>query len=44
LLLDETPIIFPYFYSHLSATQANVANVEPTGMGHVRMLRAGFSA
>ena len=44
LLLDETPIIFPYFYAHLSATQANVANVEPTGMGHIRMLKAGFSA
>jgi peptide/nickel transport system substrate-binding protein len=44
LLLDETPIIFPYFYAHLSATQTNVANVEPTGMGHIRMLKAGFSA
>jgi peptide/nickel transport system substrate-binding protein len=44
LLLDETPIIFPYFYSHMSGTLANVANVEPTAMGHIRMLKAGFSA
>lgn len=44
LLLDETPIIFPYFYSHLSATQKNVANIEPTAMGHIRMLRAGFTS
>lgn len=44
LLLDETPIIFPYFYSHMSGTQAKVAKVEPTAMGHIRMLEAGFSA
>jgi peptide/nickel transport system substrate-binding protein len=28
LLLDETPIIFPYFYDHLSASQSNVYGVE----------------
>jgi len=44
LLLDETPIIFPYFYSHLTATQSNIANTEPTAMGHIRMLRAGFTS
>jgi peptide/nickel transport system substrate-binding protein len=44
LLLDETPIIFPYFYSHLTATQSNVANAEPTAMGHIRMLRAGLTS
>ncbi|HEX9342557.1 MAG TPA: ABC transporter substrate-binding protein [Actinomycetota bacterium] len=44
LLLDETPIIFPYFYSHLTATQSNIANVEPTAMGHIRMLQAGFTS
>jgi len=44
LLLDETPIIFPYFYSHLTGTQKNVANTEPTAMGHIRMLHAGFTS
>jgi peptide/nickel transport system substrate-binding protein len=28
LLLDETPIIYPYFYDHLSASQTNVDGVE----------------
>lgn len=27
LLLDETPIIYPYFYDHLSASQSNVQGV-----------------
>jgi peptide/nickel transport system substrate-binding protein len=43
LLLEETPVIFPYFYFHLGATTANVAGVEPTGMGHVDLSRAGFT-
>jgi peptide/nickel transport system substrate-binding protein len=30
LLLDETPIIFAYFYNYLSATQKNVTGVYPT--------------
>jgi peptide/nickel transport system substrate-binding protein len=30
LLLDETPIIFAYFYDYLSATQKNVTGVYPT--------------
>ena len=32
LLLDETPIIFPYFYNYLSATQKNVTGVYPTAL------------
>jgi len=30
LLLDQTPIIFAYFYDYLSATQKNVSGVYPT--------------
>ncbi|MCE7030128.1 ABC transporter substrate-binding protein [Jiella avicenniae] len=35
LLLDETPIIFPYFYNWLTATAPNVAGVQPTAMGQL---------
>lgn len=35
LLLDETPIIFPYFYDYLSATGPTVEGIETTAMGHV---------
>ena len=33
LLLDETPIIWAYFYNYLSATQKNVTGVYPTAQG-----------
>jgi peptide/nickel transport system substrate-binding protein len=33
LLLDETPIIWAYFYSYLAATQKNVTGVYPTAQG-----------
>ncbi len=33
LLLDQTPIIFAYFYNYLSATQQNVTGVYPTAQG-----------
>jgi peptide/nickel transport system substrate-binding protein len=33
LLLDETPIIFPYFYNYLSAAQKNVTGTIPTAQG-----------
>ncbi len=44
LLLDETPIIFPYFYFHLSAARTGVAGAEPTGMGHIDLTRASVPA
>ncbi|HSK16539.1 MAG TPA: ABC transporter substrate-binding protein [Gaiellaceae bacterium] len=43
LLLEETPVVFPYFYFHLGATSAAVTGVEPTGMGHVDLSGAGFT-
>jgi ABC-type transport system substrate-binding protein len=33
LLLDQTPIIYGYFYDHLTATAANVAGVYPIAIG-----------
>ena len=30
LLLDQTPIIYPYFYNYLAATQKNITGVYPT--------------
>ena len=41
LLLDEAPAIIPYFYFHLAGSK-NVDGVEPTGMGHFDLSRAGF--
>jgi peptide/nickel transport system substrate-binding protein len=40
LLLNETPIIYGYFYNHLSATTKNVAGVYPTASGHLFLNRA----
>jgi peptide/nickel transport system substrate-binding protein len=33
LLLDETPIIFPYFYNYLSAAAQGVSGTYPTAQG-----------
>ena len=33
LLLDQTPIIYGYFFNHLTAAAANVTGVYPTAMG-----------
>ena len=44
LLLDQTPIIFPYFYYHMSATKSTVSGVEPTAMGHINVKAAGFKS
>jgi peptide/nickel transport system substrate-binding protein len=35
LLLDQTPIIFGYFYNYLTATAKNVTGVYPTAIGHL---------
>lgn len=37
LLLDESPIIFPYFYYFLSAVRPGTTGFEVSAMGHVRM-------
>ena len=44
LLLDETPIIYPYFYDYLSATQRRVAGVYPTAIGELFLWNATKSS
>jgi peptide/nickel transport system substrate-binding protein len=44
LLLDETPIIYPYFYFFLTGTKKNVGNVEVSAMGHYDITKAGFTS
>ncbi len=44
LLLDETPIIFPYFYSYLFAVKTQFTGVRETAMGHVNLREAGSKA
>jgi peptide/nickel transport system substrate-binding protein len=42
LLLDETPIIFSYFYNFLTATVKNLSGIETTAMAHVFVTRGAF--
>ncbi len=44
LLLDESPMIVPYFYFLLTAARKNVAGVEVSAQGHVDLQGAGFTA
>ncbi len=40
LLLEQTPIIYPYFYNYLTATASGVTGVEPTAIGHIFLFNA----
>ena len=40
LLLDETPVLFTYFYDFLTATKKGVTGVQPTAMGHLLLDKA----
>jgi peptide/nickel transport system substrate-binding protein len=40
LLLQETPLVIPYFYNYLSATGSTVQGVEPTAIGHLFLFNA----
>lgn len=42
LLLDETPVMFAYFYDYLTATAKKLSGVETTAMGHVFLQRGVF--
>jgi peptide/nickel transport system substrate-binding protein len=44
ILLDETPVLFPYFYFYLTGTKPTVGGVRITPMGHVELEGAGFTA
>jgi len=41
LLLDESPILFTYFYYYLTGTKNDVADVDVTAMGHIDLARTG---
>ena len=43
LLLDQTPIIFAYFYNYLTATAKSVSGVYPTAIGHIFLYNASKS-
>ena len=40
LLLDQTPIVFGYFYNYLTATAQGVTGVYPTAIGHLFLYNA----
>jgi peptide/nickel transport system substrate-binding protein len=40
LLLNETPIVIPYFYNYLTATAKNVSGAYPTAVGHIFLQNA----
>jgi peptide/nickel transport system substrate-binding protein len=44
LLLDETPIIFPYFYNFLSAAKPNLQGAISAATGQFDLSQAGFTA
>jgi peptide/nickel transport system substrate-binding protein len=43
LLLEQTPIIFGYFYNYLTASAKNVTGVYPTAIGHIFLYNAAKS-
>ena len=43
LLLNETPIIYAYFYNYLTATAQGVTGVYPTAIGHLFLYNAAKS-
>ncbi len=43
LLLEQTPIIYAYFYNYLTATATNVTGVYPTAIGHLFLYNAAMT-
>jgi ABC-type transport system substrate-binding protein len=44
LLLNETPIIYAYFYNYLTATATGVTGVYPTAIGHLFLYNAATAS
>ncbi len=42
LLLDETPVIFAYFYDFLTVARKGATGIEPTAMGHLMLGQASL--
>ena len=43
LLMDQTPVVFGYFYNYLTATTKGVTGVYPTAVGHLFLYDAAKS-
>jgi len=43
LLLNETPIVYAYFYDYLTATAQGITGVYPTAIGHIFLQNAAKS-
>ena len=43
LLLDQTPVIFPFFYDYLTATAPALQGVEATAMGQMFLQKASIA-
>jgi peptide/nickel transport system substrate-binding protein len=43
LLLDQTPVIYGYFYNYLSATAQGITGAYPTAIGHIFLYNAAKS-
>jgi peptide/nickel transport system substrate-binding protein len=44
LLLDETPVVFPYFYNFLSAAKPNLKNAVSAATGQFDLSKAGYTS
>lgn len=44
MLVEETPLIIPYFYFFLTGVKNNVGGVTASPMGHVELEQAGFTS
>ena len=44
LLLEQTPVIYPYFYEYLTATQKNITGVYPMAIGELFLWNAARSS
>jgi len=44
LLLDETPVVFPYFYNFLSASSPTLKNAVSAATGQFDLSKAGFAS
>ena len=43
LLNDEVPFVVPYFLDFVSVVRPDLSGLETTGMGHFRLIEAGFN-
>ena len=44
LLLDETPVVIPYFYNFLSAAKPNLQGAVSAATGQFDLSKAGYTS